>query len=484
MCIRDRLDLIWDTVNVITFAYDTTFDKLTTTVNNNNGNWILEYPNFSDNVRIITFGGDQTATDKALNSLNYMHINTTLREGSPAQLSFDNVLLDGISLGNFPGIHHGTQTWQVSGYDFSAGFKLTGSLILSGISNPSAELNKVELSFGYADFLAPITSNVYTNPNPAAADDDIDLTATIDDSTTGNFNIYSAEFRQGSGSWNPMVAQDASFDSPTEEVAATFTAPTSGGDHTICVRGTDSAGNTSQQACITLTVDDHGPSTSYVSANPNPANTGVGITLTAVVDDTSTGGGVIDTAQYKVGSGTWLLMVATDGAYDEATENVEILFNPPDTTGQFNLCVRATDSLGNTGGQECTTLSVDNLGPLASAVVAAPNPVPPDAKVNLSATVDDSTTGGSIIQSAEYQLDGGLWTPMSPQDGVFDLPSEAVANEFIAQVGEGLFDLCVRGTDNLGNTGASTCAKLTVVSSPSWSPYTYLPLIIFGNSNP
>jgi len=253
---RTQTDLAWGASNTISFTYDTTLDKLTTTINNGSTDWTLEYPNFSANVRDLVFAGDQTAANSALSSLTYMQIDIKLKEGLPAQLSLDDVYLDGNLLGDFPGVFKGMESWQVSNYDFSAGFTLTGVLNLSGITSPAGKKSIVMISFGYVnvDTFAPLTSNVLASPNPVAHGGNVTLTATIDDSSTGGSNIQSAEYQLDGGSWTPMTAQDGGFDSPSETVTAQFAAPTQDGTVEICVRGTDALANLGSTACIQLTV--------------------------------------------------------------------------------------------------------------------------------------------------------------------------------------------------------------------------------------
>ena len=101
---------------------------------------------------------------------------------------------------------------------------------------------------------APVTSAVAASPNPAVAGDTITLTAVIDDSATGGSNIQSAEYNLDGGSFSAMSASDGAFDTPTENVTASFVAPAVG-DHQICVHGTDASSNTSADVCATLTVE-------------------------------------------------------------------------------------------------------------------------------------------------------------------------------------------------------------------------------------
>jgi glycosidase len=103
----------------------------------------------------------------------------------------------------------------------------------------------------------PVTSSVSAVPNPALLESEVTLTATVDDTATGDSNIAAAEYSSdGGATWVSMAASDGAFDKPQEEVSASLTAPLLPGDIALCVRGIDSAGNTGAEACITLTVYD------------------------------------------------------------------------------------------------------------------------------------------------------------------------------------------------------------------------------------
>ena len=104
----------------------------------------------------------------------------------------------------------------------------------------------------------------------------------------------------------------------------------------------------------------------------------------------------------------------------------------------------------------------DADGPITSNVVAAPNPVAVDTAIALTANVDDSTTGGSDIASAEYNIDGGSFVAMSASDAAFDEVSEDVTAGVPAFTEPGLHIVCVHGTDAPGNVGADECILLVV----------------------
>jgi hypothetical protein len=123
------------------------------------------------------------------------------------------------------------------------------------------------------DSQGPITSNLLTSPlSPASVDDTLIVTATVDDTTTGNSDIASAtcELTNNSTvpptvvSCDPVIADDASFDSPTENVNTTIMAGTlTPGVYDLCMHGTDAAGNVGADECSILVIYD--PSDGFVT---------------------------------------------------------------------------------------------------------------------------------------------------------------------------------------------------------------------------
>ncbi len=104
----------------------------------------------------------------------------------------------------------------------------------------------------------------------------------------------------------------------------------------------------------------------------------------------------------------------------------------------------------------------DDEGPIVSDVVADPTPpVEIGTAVELTANVDDSSTGGSPIASADYAIDGGTAVSMTASDGTFDAPAEGVTT-IIPGLQTGVYEICVNGTDSAGNIGADECILLPV----------------------
>jgi hypothetical protein len=107
-------------------------------------------------------------------------------------------------------------------------------------------------------------------------------------------------------------------------------------------------------------------------------------------------------------------------------------------------------------------LSSDDEGPVVSAVIPAPNPVTVGTDILLTATVDDSHTGGSTIMRADFKLNGGVPIPMDATDGTFDAMREDVQATISAFTHAGVHQICVDGTDIVGNIGAEECVFLVV----------------------
>jgi hypothetical protein len=105
---------------------------------------------------------------------------------------------------------------------------------------------------------------------------------------------------------------------------------------------------------------------------------------------------------------------------------------------------------------------IDDIGPVTSDVIATPNPVDIHTGITLSATVDDGKTGGATIQSAEYRINDGSYQPISASDGSFDNMTESVSISVPSFELSNVYQLCVRGTDVLGNVGAEDCMLLAV----------------------
>jgi K(+)-stimulated pyrophosphate-energized sodium pump len=103
--------------------------------------------------------------------------------------------------------------------------------------------------------------------------------------------------------------------------------------------------------------DIEGPVPSDVVVNPNPVKANTDFALTALLDDSRTGGSKIASAEYSLDGVTWRSMQPADGALDSPIEKTvaKLLVEQP---GVYNLTVRGSDEMGNIASEKGTTIVV------------------------------------------------------------------------------------------------------------------------------
>jgi hypothetical protein len=121
-----------DGTYLVTFAFDQAENKVVTTIAGIGGTESLEY-DFDD----LLAPGCPTA------NWNTMDINVVDRL-TTGELAFNNVMLDGNSLGDFD--DEGWKNWTVSDYDFSQSFTVSGDLVVQGWTG--SETNKLQIVVG------------------------------------------------------------------------------------------------------------------------------------------------------------------------------------------------------------------------------------------------------------------------------------------------------------------------------------------------
>jgi thiol-disulfide isomerase/thioredoxin len=329
------------------------------------------------------------------------------------------------------------------------------------------------------DSSPPEISNVWIDGQPSQTyglstkPATVQLSAFIDDSTTGNSNIGAANYTMAPMAWpgTPMDPMDVAFDSPTETAILDIATP-GVGFYDLFVYAEDIVPNynySSPFASLTI-LDDIAPEVSNVLIDGQPSATipegTLSVFLTATVDDSGTGNSAILSANYTVGTQAWpgAAMGPTDGSYDTSIEDVEATVDTSSfLPGFHNLCVYTLDAEmnENTTGlcaqlevivdatiPEITNVRID--GQAAKTVPLSTLPV----ICTLTATVDDTGTGGSNIGGANYTTptpDNWPGTDMNPSDGSYDMPAEDVEASFSAPSTVGTFAYYVHAWDAKGN---------------------------------
>jgi len=116
----------------VTFSFDEIENAISTTIEGVGGTESLTY-DFDD---LLDPGCP-------VENWNAMDINVVDRL-TTGELAFNNVMLDGNSLGNFD--DEGWKNWTVSNYDFSQGFEVSGDMVVSGWTG--SETNKLQIMVG------------------------------------------------------------------------------------------------------------------------------------------------------------------------------------------------------------------------------------------------------------------------------------------------------------------------------------------------
>lgn len=318
------------------------------------------------------------------------------------------------------------------------------------------------------------------------------LTADIDDEATGDTPIGGANYTTPADNWpssTPMTASDGAFDSVFEPVEAVVTTPITGpGLHEYCVYAWDQVVppnyNTTGSCAFLVISDDLPPDIPSVLLNGSSSISvmvGSWVNLTATADDWLRGVSDILDMNYTVGPLNWSSstpMIPIDGGFNDPAEDAYAII---DTTGWpiglHTICVNAVDDMGNRN-DTCIVNAILNIfagdifPPEIFTTLADGLPsrlVPAGALVTITATVDDSATGGSNILFANFTVDGD-WltsTPMNAQDGTYDEVNETVIGTAnTAGWAPGPHQVCVYGGDVAfnNNTTSVACATITIVA--------------------
>ncbi|MEE9340385.1 MAG: hypothetical protein V3V21_01830, partial [Thermoplasmata archaeon] len=315
------------------------------------------------------------------------------------------------------------------------------------------------------------------------------LSAEIDDRLAGDSNIGGANYTTSPAGWPGimMFPLDGSFfDSPNETVYRDIDTP-GVGSYNYHVYGWDVVPNHNNMgpfASLTILDDippeissvliDGGPSASIVEGTPS-------VLLSATIDDAGTGGSAIQNANYTIGAQAWpgWDMNATDGTFDEPAEAVNATVDTSALPlGSYDLCVYAVD--GSTLQNENTTGSCAQLHVLSeneppeiwSVLIDGQSvrTVPISSlhiACTITATIDDSNTGGSDIAGANYTTPTPTSWPsyvMNASDMAYDSPTEGVITSFSPPSVVGTYEYYVYAWDERGNyNNTAPFATLIVV---------------------
>ncbi|HEU4648520.1 MAG TPA: YDG domain-containing protein, partial [Gemmatimonadales bacterium] len=171
----------------------------------------------------------------------------TVVPGGSVQITFNGMTLPAtINAGGGFSANFNTTTVDVTGNPYPVSFNYAAGQD----ANFTAATGGTQLTI--IDQTAPVTSNVAANPNPVPAGALTTLSGTVSDAGTGSSTIKQFEYStNGGATWTPMALPGTSI---TQPVSTTLNLPT--GVYSLCLRGTDFAGNTSAPQCTLAAVYD------------------------------------------------------------------------------------------------------------------------------------------------------------------------------------------------------------------------------------
>ena len=326
--------------------------------------------------------------------------------------------------------------------------------------------------------------------------------ATGDDSDTGGSNVVAAEYTIDAGTAAPMtvnvVAPIASLDATI--LAATVNALTEG-THAVSIRSQDAAGNWGDPVTVNLLVDKTGPSTSGVSAAPDPNNgkrpinsstPAVRVTATSLSDPIA--GGVrsnISAAEAFIDavgfSGKGIPLVASDGVFNNPSEagyaDIPLATIAQLSNGSHTIYVHGMDAAGNWGATSSTSLLVDKIPPtIVSINRGDPDPTSA-ASVQFLVTFSEAVTG---VTSSNFTLASGVGLAGAAITSVTGSGATRTVTATTGSGGGGTLGLNLTSatgvTDPAGNALPSTGLPFVGQVYTQLTPPLYFST--FGNTNP
>lgn len=365
---------------------------------------------------------------------------------------------------------------------------LTGTALDLGVSGPDSTygngrvdvLHSYQWLLGQQDFQIALTPNEVTANAGDSVSYTVQVTRTYAFSGDVSLSLSGLSASQADATFTPAVVPAGS---DTAQLSVTTSSALAPGSYPLTVTASSGTITRTTTAILTITqpsgADLTGPATSSLSLTPSPTNGTVDATLRATGDDTATGGSNIAAAEYFIdglgadGVGT-AMTVTPDAPTAVLDATIPLATVAQLANGNHTIYVHAKDAAGNWGPTATTTLLIDKVKPVVSAVTAAPNPTLGVTSVNLTAQATDTLTA---LNRAEWftGTDPGLgnatpltvtgtgpWTLTTPID--------------VSNWNEGAYTLTVRSRDAAGNWSDNTSTVLQVRAPLFFST--------FGNTNP
>ena len=312
--------------------------------------------------------------------------------------------------GDYAATNNGDGTWTLADDTIAGLAEATWEVVVTATDdagNDGVDATNTEL---IVDTTAPVV-----DVNPFTTNDTTpELSGAVDDNAaTINVNIDGNDYAATNNADGTWTLADDTIAALTE------------GTWEIAVTATDAAGNDGVDATNNELVVDLTAPTVRVNAlttnDTTPELTGTVNDAAATVALTIDGNPYVPTNN---GDGTWTL---DDNAVAALAE------------GTYEVVVTATDAVGNIGSDPTNDeVVVDLTAPVVTVDALTTNDTTPE----LTGTIDDTTATIALT------VDGNPYVPTNNGDGTWTL-----ADDTVAALAEGTFEVAVTATDTAGNAG-------------------------------
>jgi FtsP/CotA-like multicopper oxidase with cupredoxin domain len=272
------------------------------------------------------------------------------------------------------------------------------------------------------DKSGPVTSAVTAAPNPNNGTFGINTTnpsvrvqATFDDTNPAYVKTGEAfiDVLGSAGTGIPVVANDGLYNTAHElgyaDIPLTSIVALADGNHTIYVRGRDSAGNWGVPGTATLVIDKTGPTTSGVTLTP-PAANAQAVAISASATDPAPGSHNVVAAEFFIdttgvnGAGT-AMTVASPSPTTSLGGTIPAARVAALSAGDHTVYVHARDSIGNWGPRASAVLRIDRTAPTFSSITLSPNPIASGtASTGLAVNGASDGATGSGVAGGEFWI--------------------------------------------------------------------------------
>ena len=264
-----------------------------------------------------------------------------------------------------------------------------------------------------ADKTPPVTTAVTDPAAPGTSGWFTGAVSVVLAATDDSSGVDRVEYTVDGGSWSPYTVPVTVAD----------------GTHTIGYRSVDKAGNVETAKTVEVRKDGAAPSTTAVTDPAAPGTSGWFSGAVSVVLAATDDGSGVDRVEYTVDGGSWSPYTVPVTVAD----------------GTHTIGYRSVDKAGNVETAKTVEVRKDGAAPSTKATFADPSDSGwHNAAVPVTLTATDA---GSGVDSIEYALDGGAWTPYTAA---------------VAISGEGTHTLLYRAKDKAGNVEPDKAATVKI----------------------